>query len=122
MNNLNILFVDDGKEQRHAFRRTLERMGHVCDTADNGYSALEKDLEKFDVIITDIAMPEMDGIELTRDIRKTNTKIPIIGLTGFSELFKTEEELQSSGFDMIANKPITKDQLAQIIKDVLRRD
>ena len=83
-----ILIVDDSEIVRNLHSYILEGAGFRCTGAENGYMALELLLrEDFDLIITDINMPRMDGYELTKKIRATDgyTEVPII-------IISTEEE------------------------------
>lgn len=83
-----ILVVDDNRDLKNLYERLLSIAGHVVETAENGIDAL-KTLENFnfcfDVILTDINMPKMDGFKLAQEIQKKNKKIKIIFMTGLPE-------------------------------------
>ena len=87
-----ILLVDDDEIFRKALQKNLENLGFEVNPAQNGKEAVEV-LQRttFDLVISDIRMPEMDGIELTKYI-KANLKLPIILITGFAEILETHED------------------------------
>lgn len=78
-----ILLVDDNEEVRRAMSRALERMGHDVVSAADGRKALKVlHSEPCDLVVTDINMPEMDGIELIMALRKGWPTVPIIAVSG----------------------------------------
>lgn len=82
-----LLIVDDESEIREMLQRHFRYMGYEVDTAHNGYEALEKLEEaRTEVVISDIMMPEMDGIELLRSIRKQFPIVRTIMITGYVTL------------------------------------
>ncbi len=83
---LKILVVDDEELIRNLVVTFLSRVGHSCITANNGVDALNKmKANKFDAIITDIKMPEMDGIFLVREISRHYPDIPVMVMTAYDE-------------------------------------
>lgn len=83
---LTILVVDDEELIRNLVVTFLSRVGHLCVTANNGVDALNKmKANKFDAVVTDIKMPEMDGIFLVREIKKHYPEIPVMVMTGYDE-------------------------------------
>jgi len=89
--NLNVLIVDDNKINRLLLQKVLSKWGVTCDAAENGVEALDKIKSNlnYDVILMDIYMPEMGGIEATEVIRANPDpyfqNLPIIALTASSE-------------------------------------
>jgi len=82
----NILVVDDEELIRNLVVTFLSKLGHSCITANNGVDALNKMRAiKFDAVITDIKMPEMDGIILTREISKHYPEIPVMVMTAYED-------------------------------------
>jgi DNA-binding response OmpR family regulator len=78
-----ILIVDDETLVRRTLRAMLERAGHVVDEADNGETALRVfAAETPDLVITDIVMPDREGVETIGDLRKANPDLPIIAISG----------------------------------------
>ncbi|PKD18242.1 histidine kinase [Salegentibacter salinarum] len=100
-----ILIVEDNKINQMITRKILEKQGVTCEVADNGTIAIEKTKEKeFDIILMDIHMPGISGIEATKEIRKFNPEIPIVALTAVT-LDENLDEFFLNGFSDIIPKP-----------------
>jgi YesN/AraC family two-component response regulator len=79
-----VLIVDDEQEIREALRRDLQFLGYAVETAGNGKEALEcMNERKFDVVISDIMMPVMNGVDLLREIRVQFPMTHVIMITGY---------------------------------------
>lgn len=118
--NINVLVVDDEKPLRDFVRRNLEVRGYKVSTASNGLEALAIfNSENVQLVILDIMMPHMDGLETTRRIRQ-DSHVPIIILTAMGE-----ETDKVRAFDMGADDYLTKPfgvgELLGRVKAVLRR-
>lgn len=117
--DIRILLVDDEPQVRSVLIRALTRAGYICHTAANGEEAmgvLEK--EKIDVVITDIDMPKMDGIDLTRRI-KHHFDTDVIMITGLVVDFAFEDAIAWGASDFI-EKPVNIKELIIRLKRVLR--
>jgi DNA-binding response OmpR family regulator len=80
---LKILLIDDDDPVRTVLARTLERAGHSVAQAHNGRDGLNQlDQSRFDLVITDIVMPEMEGIEMLMEIRKRNFSGKVLAMSG----------------------------------------
>lgn len=80
---MTVLLVEDNESLRDVLRCTLEEAGYRVLTAENGHQALEvAENIPFDVVVTDILMPEVDGLELIVALRARNTSCRIIAMTG----------------------------------------
>jgi CheY-like chemotaxis protein len=100
-----ILYVDDEELQGKLMQRMLTRMGYDAKVAQDAKEALEiLDNEEFLVIITDLSMPEMNGIELCKQIRKFNSESFIYAFSGYLAEFDFEK-LEEYGFDGHLSKP-----------------
>ena len=78
-----ILLVDDNDELRKMLERGLTRAGHTVVTAANGSHGLTAlDGGTFDLVLTDIVMPDMEGLQFIRSMRKANPTIPVIAMSG----------------------------------------
>jgi two-component system CheB/CheR fusion protein len=107
---LRILLVDDQEISRLFTVRILQKMGHAPEAAQNGREAVEKwENGVFDIILMDVQMPVMDGVEATRIIRRreagTGGHTPIIALTAHA-LKEDRERLLGQGFDGYVPKPL----------------
>lgn len=110
-----ILLVEDNAMNQFFTKKLLEGWGVEVSLAENGRDALSKFEQKFyDLILMDIQMPEMDGIEATRIIRQDNSQIPIIALTALTIKGETER-LLSEGFNDLLSKPFEADFLLKTI-------
>ncbi|WP_373057017.1 ATP-binding protein [Zunongwangia sp. H14] len=100
-----ILIVEDNKINQMITRKILEKNKVICDVADNGTIAIDKVKNNhFDLILMDIHMPGISGIEATIEIRKFNEDIPIIALTAVT-LDENLDEFYLNGFNDIIPKP-----------------
>ena len=113
--------VDDSASVRLMVNFTLKELGYEIIEAENGKAALKKmDGKHIDMLITDINMPEMDGISLIRKVRANPDYkfIPIILLTTESQVEKKNEGKQAGATGWIV-KPFKPDQLVAVVKRVL---
>ena len=105
MHNKKILIVEDNKINQMITRKILEKHQVICDVADNGTIAIEKVKNNhFDLILMDIHMPGISGIEATIEIRKFDDNIPIVALTAVT-LDDNLDEFYLNGFTDIIPKP-----------------
>jgi len=102
-----ILVVDDEEPMRKLIASLLSTKGHQCVTANNGLEALDKVMEaKFDALITDIVMPEMDGLALTKELSKHYQSLPVMVITGHTEDYSAETAIASGAREFIS-KPFS---------------
>jgi two-component system sensor histidine kinase/response regulator len=113
-----VLVVDDNPVNQRVALRMLEKRGHVVDVADNGVEAVAAVARStYDAILMDCQMPEMDGFEATRAIRRregTERHTPIIAMTA-GAMTGDKEKCLASGMDAYLSKPIKADTLAAMI-------
>jgi two-component system KDP operon response regulator KdpE len=120
MHGARILVVDDEQQIRRSLEVNLEAKGYAVVTAEHGDSALQAlSVRSPDVIILDLIMPGMDGIELTSRIRKQSA-VPIILLSAISDERKKIKALEV-GADDYVTKPFSMHELLARIKALLRR-
>jgi PAS domain S-box-containing protein len=118
-----ILLVDDEEALVYTVQKTLESLGYQVTTRTSSLEALEifrAGPDEFDLIITDMTMPNLDGIGLSKRIRQIRAEIPIIICTGYSERI-TEEIIKSLGIQALVMKPIVRGMIAETIRKVLDR-
>jgi CheY-like chemotaxis protein len=88
-----ILLVDDNRSGLMARRAVLEELGYLTDGAENGTVALDLAAgQRYDLVVTDFRMPDMDGVELIARLRATNPELPIILLSGFVDAIGLNEK------------------------------
>ncbi len=120
LENRHILVVEDNKINQMITRKILEKNKITCDTADNGEIAVEKArTERFDLILMDIHMPGISGIEATEQIRLFDTEIPILALTAVT-IDENIDEFHAVGFNDIIPKPYKVEEFFQKIQNGLR--
>jgi PAS domain S-box-containing protein len=116
----NVLIAEDTPELQLLERRILESMGATVTTAQNGRIAVElASQQQFDLILMDMQMPEMDGIEATRLLRAAGNPVPVIALTA-NVMQKHRDAFNAAGCDGFLEKPINKQALAQLVQTTLQ--
>ena len=119
--NENILFVDDEKPLAELGKQMLERLGYQVECKTSSIEALElfrAHPHKFDLVITDMTMPNMTGEMLARELMGIRPDIPVILCTGFSET-TTEEKAKAMGVKEFVMKPFEMNTLSKTIRKVL---
>jgi len=115
-----ILVVDDDDGMRHLLRRMLERAGFAVVTAAHGREALERIRTRtIDVVITDMVMPEMDGIELTRALVAEYPGLPIIAISGVHDWSNYFRMALRFGAKAGLQKPVSPVALVQAVREQL---
>ncbi|MFZ5569741.1 MAG: PAS domain-containing hybrid sensor histidine kinase/response regulator [Thermodesulfobacteriota bacterium] len=120
--NKRILFADDESALLDATQRMLERIGYRVTGVQNGgdaYKIFEGNPDDFDLIITDMTMPYMTGVELAEAILRLRPNMPIILCTGFNERI-TPEIAKSIGIREYMTKPYALQEIAETIQQVLK--
>ncbi len=112
-----ILIVDDNREIRGILEEYLREEGYLAQGAADGKEALVKYAEAaFDLIITDLNMPGMTGIELIREIAKDENTTEFIIITGYASLDSAIESVKAGAFDYLV-KPFRIEELKVVIKN-----
>ncbi|MDD3730910.1 MAG: response regulator [candidate division Zixibacteria bacterium] len=115
-----IIVVDDEEIVLSLIRDTFEEEGYAIKTASNGEEALKLTFdETFDLLITDIRMPGMDGIELVRRVREKQPDIGVIFMTGYANLNSAKNAIKQGAFDYIM-KPFEIAEIRKAVKDAIR--
>jgi len=114
---MNILLIDDDVNLLKLLRRPLARVGHTITEATDGKQGWDLFAEhpsQFDVIITDIKMPVLNGIELLRRLRDREYDVPVIIITGYEDIRSSIEILRFGAFDLLL-KPFNAPELLEIL-------
>jgi two-component system chemotaxis response regulator CheY len=110
-----ILVVDDSGLARRLTRKILEELGQEVDEASDGAQALERYvLERHDLVILDIVMHGMQGLDVLAKFKELNPALPVIIVTADIQR-STREQAKEQGASAVVNKPINKDQLAEVL-------
>jgi two-component system response regulator FlrC len=114
-----ILVVDDEPGMRSALFEALTRQGHAVDLAENGAEAIEKfKANPFDLVITDVRMPYMDGMEVLREVKKTSNQTPVVVVSGYGTVESAVEAMREGAFDYIL-KPFSLDLIEETVERAL---
>ena len=115
-----ILVVDDEKKMRHILQLMLEREGFKAEQAENGKVALAMLKEKrFNLVITDLKMPEMDGMSLLDEAKKIDPDFPIMVITAYGTIENAVEAMRKGAIDYIT-KPFEEEEILITVKRCLR--
>ena len=113
-----VLLVEDNPVNQAVAKRMLERLGHSVTIAGNGRIAVDLHAKRrFDLILMDCQMPELDGYAATRELRARETgldHVPIVAMTAHA-MAGDREQCLSAGMDDYLTKPVKIDQLAEAI-------
>jgi DNA-binding NtrC family response regulator len=117
-NDFKILVVDDNRELREILEEYLRGEGDNVEGADNGKEALEKYRDNYyDLIITDLNMPELAGMELIKTVQKENEITEFVIITGYASMDSAVEAIKIGAFDYIV-KPFRMEELMIVVKNV----
>ncbi len=116
-----ILVVDDEQAIRKALKEILEYEKHEVDLAKDGFEAIEKvKNNQFDLILLDIKMPKIDGIEVLQKIQAINPELPIIIITGHGTVDTAVEALKKGAYDFL-EKPLDLNRLLVAVRNALEK-
>ena len=117
-----ILVVEDEYDQCVELQKILKREKYDTDIAQSAASALEKlNAEHFDLVITDMKMPEMSGADLLREIKKMDPDLPVIIITAFPDLNDAVELVSHGGAFYYIEKPIYEEDKLNKLKDEIKK-
>ncbi len=117
MDNKKILIVDDDDNMREAMKETVSRMGISVDVAENGRIGYEKATScLYDLIISDMRMPEIDGLSMFEMLKATGIKTPVCFVTAYGSVTGAVEALKIGAYDYIL-KPFS----PEVIEELIRR-
>jgi len=120
---LRILVAEDSRTNQHLAARLLERQGHAVTVVNNGREAVEAiRRELFDLVLMDVDMPIMDGLDATRAIRsyesRRGTRLPIVAVTTRNN----HQDCLAAGMDAHLSKPLQMDVLNRALQAVLPKN
>lgn len=118
LNGLRLLIAEDDNMNILVLTKFVQRWGVITEVAKNGQEAVDKCKEaSYDVILMDMFMPVMNGIEATKEIRTFNTNIPIFALTADASS-DTEENAREAGINSVITKPFKPEELFEKLSAV----
>ncbi len=116
-----ILLVDDEPSIVRLVQLMLERLGYTVTARESSVEALETFKEnpnQFNMVLSDMSMPIMTGDQLTNELKKIRSDIPVVICTGFSERINQEQAV-AAGINGFLMKPVTKSEMAKTVREVL---
>ncbi len=115
-----ILIVDDEDIVLKSCLRVLQKLDYEIETAYSGQTALDNlEKNKYDIVVTDLMMPGMDGMQLLKEIKKRYPEVMVITLTGYATVETARQALKAGAFDYIP-KPFTPDELRNVIENAVK--
>ncbi|MFO8184676.1 MAG: response regulator [Candidatus Aegiribacteria sp.] len=122
MEDKRILIIDDEKNIRLTLSHAIEPMGFSVDSAVNGEEGLEKIAENdYDIILLDLKMPGMDGLEVLRRLREISEGVRVIIITAYGTIENAVEAMKQGAVDYI-QKPFSPKEIRDIISDIAGRE
>jgi DNA-binding NtrC family response regulator len=111
-----LLVIEDKDSMREMLSKTLEAEGYEVETAKDGEGGVEKAKEKkYDVVLTDLKLPKMDGIEVLTTLKELDHDVAVILMTAYGTIEKAVEAMREGAFDFLT-KPFDTDHLSVLIK------
>ncbi|MCP4672498.1 MAG: response regulator [Desulfobacula sp.] len=117
-----LLIIDDSEEVLNTYKKFFTKKKYQISTASNGLDGLkllEAEAGGFDLVITDIVMPNISGVGIVTIVKKTNPDLPIIAITGWGE--HPEILAAEADADLVLEKPIDLFELDKLINDLLKK-
>ncbi|MFH1655999.1 MAG: response regulator, partial [Candidatus Omnitrophota bacterium] len=116
-----ILVVDDEQDVVEALFHTLKRCGYEVETALTGEAGIEKTKKsKFDVVLLDINLPDLNGIQVLEQMKKVDPEIEVIMITGYGSIESATESLKKGAYDYI-QKPVSGDKIVILIEKAIEK-
>lgn len=118
---MRILIVDDAENVRYSLRTSLEDAGYAVDEAVDGEEAITKlQVDTFDLVVADVWMPHLNGIDLLQQMRATSPDTPVFAITGGAARIPIESTAAMArtwGADQVFYKPFDNDVLVSAIRE-----
>lgn len=116
-----VLIVDDDRDHSQALAKVFQRAGYFVRTACDGQDALSVLTKRsFDLVITDLRMPHMNGLDLLRNIRAMSPQASVVILTAFGEWTTYMHAMDSGAVDYL-NKPVSREGILTVARKALAR-
>lgn len=117
----NILVIDDERSIRNTLKDILEYEEHQIKLAENGPAGIDEfKKNKFDLVLCDIKMPDMDGMEVLENLSELNNDVPVVMISGHGNIETAVEALKKGAYDFIS-KPLDLNRLLVTVKNALER-
>lgn len=116
-----ILLIEDDVNFSRMFQKFLERHGYTvdgCSSAEGAYKYLKE--EKYDLVFTDLRLPDEDGIQILSRIKDLDEQLPVILMTGYAQVATAVEAMKKGAFDYIS-KPFNQDEVLAVMGNALKK-
>ena len=114
-----VLFVDDDREFRKAMRKVFERSGYGFTEASDGMEALDLlSQDRFDLIVSDLRMPNLDGMRLMEELNRKELDVPVIFITAYGDVESYMSLMNMGAFDYL-NKPVGTKEILGVVRSAL---
>jgi DNA-binding NtrC family response regulator len=121
VSQINILVIDDEESMRDSCQQALRRDGNIVKVAENGSTGLAMlKRESFGLIILDLKMPDLSGMEVLKRIKENDPKAMVIIITGYATVERAVEAMKTGAYDFVT-KPFTPNRLRAIVRRALDR-
>ena len=115
-----VLYIDDDSRVRLVIERLLQSLGQNVDVAESGARGLEMLADNdYDLVITDLGMPDMDGKAVARAIKSAQPRLPVVMLTGWAPSLSAGSPESGEVADYVLAKPVTREELRELLARVL---
>lgn len=119
MNNARILVIDDEKNVRFTVIHALQNDGYQVDAASSGVDGLQKaSVSRYDLLLVDLRMPGMTGVEMLRELRRQHTDVPAVIITAYGIPRQLVEAAELGAIDCV-RKPFSIQTIRHIVRDVI---
>jgi signal transduction histidine kinase len=120
-NPIKILLIEDEQDVRESYLDMLSFMGFAVDTAENGLDGLEKlNKANYEIVVTDLNMPVMDGLETLRRIKMKSSSIEVIVITGFATIENAISAMKQGAFDYFT-KPVSMEHVRIVLNKCIQK-
>jgi two-component system response regulator FlrC len=117
-----VLIVDDDPLMRNALKEAVTKIGYQSVLAQNGPEAISKmDKEEFAAVVTDMNMPQMNGLQLMKRLREFDTNLPVLVITGYGTVENAVESMKEGAYDYLM-KPFSFEKLQEALEKIVRID
>ncbi len=114
-----VLVIDDEAIVRVSCKRVLEPAGYEVEVTERGQEALKLLQERpFDIVVTDLLMPDMDGLEVLRQIKQQWPRMPVIIITGYGTVSTAVQAVKLGAYDVV-EKPFSPETILKVVQKAL---
>jgi two-component system capsular synthesis sensor histidine kinase RcsC len=111
--------IEDGELNRDLFERYVKEIGHMAVVASSGKEGLRIfETQKFDLVITDLSMPGISGLQVAKGVKKHACAVPVVLVSGWAQ-HQEEQRIKEAGIDFVVHKPCTVKEFQDVVEEAL---